>query len=272
MQRVLITGAAGGIGTHLRQLMKPHYSQLVLSDINQPAGLEADETFIATNLNDLAAVEDLCDGVDGIVHMGGVSGEGPWESILNSNIIGCYNLFEAARRKGVKRIVFASSNHAVGFYPRTETIDHDVTPRPDSRYGVSKAFGEALGAMYAYKHGLSVTCLRIGNVGPEPIDERRLSIWIRPDDLVQLIRIGLEKPDLVFEVMYGISDNERAWFDNARALELGYRPAAKGEDFASQVLAAQAKIPADPVGDYYQGGTFCSDEYSADFPAMKDKG
>lgn len=271
MQRVLVTGASGGIGTHLRKLLKPIYQELVLSDIVEPKALLPDETFIQTNLNDLSAVESLCDGIDGIVHLGGISGEAPWESILNSNIVGCYNLFEAARRKGVQRIVFASSNHAVGFYPRSETIDTDVTLRPDSRYGVSKAFGEAIGAMYAYKHGLGVTCLRIGNVGPEPLDERRLAIWLSPEDLVQLIRIGLERPNLVFEVMYGISDNERTWFDNSHAKNLGYAPDGKSEDFAEKILAAQAAIPADPPGDYYQGGTFCSDEYSADFEAMKAK-
>ena len=271
MKRVLITGAAGGIGTHLRKLMKPLYDELILSDLDEPKNLAADEKFIAANLNDLGAVETLCDGVDGIVHLGGISGEAPWESILNSNIIGCYNLFEAARRKGVQRIVFASSNHAVGFYPRTETIATDVTLKPDSRYGVSKAFGEAIGAMYAYKHGLGVTCLRIGNVGPEPLDERRLAIWLRPDDLVQLIRIGLERPDLVFEVMYGISDNARAWFDNSHAQSLGYAPEGKGDDYAEKILAAEAGRAADPPGDYYQGGTFCSDEYTADFEVMKSR-
>ena len=138
MQRVLVTGASGGIGAHLRKLLKPIYQELVLSDIVEPKALLPDETFIQTNLNDLSAVESLCDGIDGIVHLGGISGEAPWESILNSNIVGCYNLFEAARRKGVQRIVFASSNDAVGFYPRSETIDTDVTLRPDSRYGVLK--------------------------------------------------------------------------------------------------------------------------------------
>ncbi len=271
MKRVLITGAAGGIGTHLRKLMKPLYPELVLSDLDEPKALGPDETFVAANLNDLSSVEKICEGIDGIVHLGGISGEAPWESILNSNIIGCYNLFEAARRKGVQRIVFASSNHAVGFYPRSETIPTDVTVRPDSRYGVSKAFGEALGAMYAYKHGLGVTCLRIGNVDVEPVDKRRLSIWLSPADLVQLIRIGLERPNLVFEVMYGISDNARAWFDNTHAISLGYAPTGKSEDFADQVLLAEADRPADPPGDYYQGGTFCSEEYTADLEVMKAK-
>ena len=145
-----------------------------------------------------------------------------------ANIIGCYNLFEAARQAGVKRVVFASSNHAVGFYPRKRKIGTDVTVRPDSRYGVSKAFGEALGALYSDKHGMVVTCLRIGNVGPRPLDVRRLSIWISPEDLVQLFRIGLEHPDIRFDIVYGASDNAASWWDNSRARQLGYRPDRQG--------------------------------------------
>jgi uronate dehydrogenase len=134
--------------------------------------------------------------------------------------------------------------------------------RPDSRYGVSKAFGEALGAMYAYKHGLRVTCLRIGNVANVPIDQRRLAIWISPEDLAQLVRIGLNHPSIRYEIFYGASDNDRAWWDNEAAFRFGYRPQSRAEDFRDQALAAQAKIAADRVADWYQGGSFCSDEYS----------
>jgi uronate dehydrogenase len=137
MPRILMTGASGGIGTSLRKLLPSIYPDLVLSDVKAPADLGGHETFKAAELSDLAQVEAICEGVDGILHFGGFSVEGPWDTILQSNIIGCYNLFEAARKKGVKRIVFASSNHAVGFYPRYHRIGTDVTPRPDSRYGVS---------------------------------------------------------------------------------------------------------------------------------------
>src|SRR5215216_610280 len=157
MNTILITGAAGGIGTRLRQLLKGVYPKLRVSDVRAPADLGPDETFVPAELSDLAAVEKIVQGVDGIVHLGGFSVEGPWETILNSNIVGCYNLFEAARKAKVKRVIFATSNHAVGYYPRRRKIGIDEHVRPDSRYGVSKAFGEALGAMYAYKHGLSVT-------------------------------------------------------------------------------------------------------------------
>src|SRR6201997_5672055 len=144
MPRILMTGAAGGIGTSLRKLLPPIYPDLVLSDLKAPADLGKDETFKAADLADLGQVEAICEGVDGILHFGGYSVEGPWEPILQANIIGCYNLFEAARKKGVKRIVFASSNHAVGFYPRVQHIGVDVVARPDSRYGVSKLFGEGV--------------------------------------------------------------------------------------------------------------------------------
>jgi uronate dehydrogenase len=265
MQKVLITGASGGIGTRLRQLLKPIY-QLRLSDIKKPADLAAGEDFVQADLADVAAVEKMVDGMDGIVHLGGFSVEGPWETILNANIIGCYNLFEAARKKGVPRVIFASSNHAVGFYPRSRKIGINVPVRPDSRYGVSKAFGEALGAMYAYKHGLRVTCLRIGNFGDAPIDQRRLSIWLKPEDLVQLVRIGIEHPDIRCEIFYGMSDNNRAWWDNSNATKFGYKPQGKSEDYVAQAMEAQAKLKPDPVGDWYQGGTYTSDEFDHGIP------
>src|SRR6266700_783797 len=147
METVLITGAAGDIGGRRRSLLKGVYPRLRLSDLKAPADLAADEVFIKADLAQTAEVEQAVAGVDGIVHLGGFSVEGPWETILSANIVGCYNLFEAAHRHKVERIVFASSNHAVGFYPRTHRIRTDVTLRPDTRYGVSKAFGEAVGAL-----------------------------------------------------------------------------------------------------------------------------
>ena len=272
MKKVLLTGASGGIGSRLRSLLKPVYPGLVLSDLKSPPDLREDETFIPADLADAAAIEALCAGVDGIVHLGGFSVEGPWETILNANIIGCYNLFEAARRQGVKRVVFASSNHVMGFHPRSTTIGAEAVPKPDTRYGLSKLFGEGLGALYAHKHGIGTLSIRIGNFGDQPIDERRLAIWLKPDDLVQLIRIGLEKPDLVYEVVYGMSDNKRAWWDNASALRLGYRPSGRSEDFAAAALEAQRALPKDPVGDYFQGGSpFCSQEFDNDFEALKKR-
>jgi uronate dehydrogenase len=264
MKTVLITGAAGDVGTRLRKLLKGVYPQLRLSDQRRPDALAGDESFIAADLADYHQVEKIVAGVDGVVHLGGHSVEGPWDAILRANIVGCYNLFEACYRAGVKRVVFTSSNHAVGFYPRTARIGAGVTVRPDSRYGVSKAFGEALGALYADKHGLRVTCLRIGNVADAPVDERRLSIWLKPEDLVQLVRIGLEHPDIRYEIFYGVSDNAAGWWDNGNAERFGYRPRGRAEEFRRQALAAQQKLAADPIAARYQGGPFCSDEYDAD--------
>ena len=247
-----------------RPLLAALYPGLVLSDRVPPPELKPGETFEPADLTRPDEVARLVRGAHSVIHLGGYSVEGSWDQILNANIIGCYNLFEQARLAGVKRVIFASSNHAVGFYPRKRKIGTDVTVRPDSRYGVSKAFGEALGAMYSDKHGMSVTCLRIGNVGPRPLDLRRLAIWISPEDILQLIRIGLEHPDIRFEILYGASDNATSWWDNSRARQLGYRPTGKSEDHRAHAEAEQAKIDADPIGDAFQGGAFCSAEFTND--------
>jgi uronate dehydrogenase len=266
MRKILVTGAAGDVGTRLRKLLPPIYPNIRWSDVRAPKDLAPGAEFVRADLAVLEQVETIVRGIDGIVHLGGFSVEGPWETILAANIVGCYNLFEAAYRAGVKRVVFASSNHAVGFYPRSQTIGVDVTVRPDSRYGVSKAFGEALGAFYADKHGLRVTALRIGNVADAPVDKRRLSIWLKAEDLVQLIRIGLEHPDIRFEIFYGVSDNETSWWNNENAARFGYRPQGKAAQFRAQAMAQEAKLRPDPVGERYQGGPFCSDEYDATPP------
>lgn len=259
-----MTGAAGGIGGRLRTMLKGVYRELRLSDIAVPPGLAKDAPFVPADLADFAQVEKAVQGAEGIIHLGGVSIEKPWATIHPANIVGCYNLFEAARRHGVQRVVFASSNHVMGFYRRKRRVGTDALVRPDSRYGVSKAFGEALGAFYADKYGLRVLCIRIGNFADKPVDMRRMSIWISPDDLVQLIRIGLEHPDLRYEVVYGASENARSWWDNAAAYRLGYRPTGRAEDHLADALTGQAKLPPDPIGDMFEGGPFCSDEFVGD--------
>jgi uronate dehydrogenase len=268
MDRVLVTGAAGGIGRMIRPLLRGIYPRIRLSDIVD-IDTEAGEEFVKADLADLAAIERICAGVDGVIHLGASSVEDRWEPVLNNNIIGCYNLFEAARRQGVPRVVFATTNHVVGFYRRQRTIDHTVMPRPDSRYGVSKAFGEALGRMYADKYGLRVLNIRIGNVAERPADRRRLSIWISLRDLVQLMRIGLEHPDIHFEVVYGVSDNARAWYDNGNAFRLGYAPADRAEDHASEATEADLALAPDPIGEQFQGGGFCTMEFTGDVGRIK---
>lgn len=266
--RILMTGAAGNIGARLRTLLKPIYPELILSDMRAPADLGANDRFITADLTELNEMRAALEGMDGVIHLGGHSVEGPWETILNANIIGTYNLYEAARQAGVKRIVFASSNHAVGFYPRAQTIGANIPPLPDSRYGVSKAFGESLAALYAYKHGIGTLAIRIGNVADQPVDARRLAIWQKPEDLVQLVRIGLERPGLLFEIVYGVSDNARRWYDNGNAEALGYRAEGRSEDFAEAVLASEPRNP-NPVSEHFQGGGFCAQEFDADFERLK---
>ena len=269
MKSILITGAAGGLGGRLRKLLRPIYPNIRLSDAIEPKALGADETFVRADLTNPAEVEAAVEGMEGIIHLGGRSIEDRWEAILPANIIGTYNLFEAARRHKVRRVVFASSFHVIGFYRRDRRFGTDVPPHPDSRYGVSKVFGEALGALYADKFGLRVLCIRIGNVDDTPVDARRLSGWLSPDDFVQLLRIGLEHPDLHYEIVYGISGNARAWWDNAAAFRLGYRPTGDAEVFRDIALAAESRRPDDPIARLFQGGPFTSLEFDGDLDRIR---
>ena len=198
-------------------------------------------------------------GVDAVVHFGGQSGEHDWDHILSANIVGFYNALEAARRNGVKRFLVATSNHAVGFYRCDHIIDHRAYPKPDSRYGVSKVFNEALASLYADRYAMQMFCMRIGNVNHAPIDRRRLAIWISARDMAQLVTIGLERPNLHFEIVYGISDNARAWFDNANARRLGYRPQDRSEDYAGEIVKRDGPPGTSPA-DIYQGGGHCMSE------------
>ena len=265
MKTVLITGAAGNVGSHLRRELAGRYN-LRLSDIVLLKDIAPGEKQARGDVAKMADMLRVTKGVDAIVHLGGFSAEGPWESILHANIIGCYNVFEAARRNGVKRVLFASSNHAAGFYRRDVKIDHRVYPKPDSRYGVSKAFGEQIGSLYADKYGMEVFCMRIGNVNPVPPDKRRLSIWISPRDLARLVSVGIENPNINFEIVYGVSDNKRSWYDNSNARRLGFLPQDDAELYAAEVLAKDR--PGDPRTEMFQGGTFVLAEYGGD-PSRK---
>jgi uronate dehydrogenase len=258
MKTILMTGAAGRIGTFLRAELAGKY-RLRLSDLKPVRGLRAGETFVRANIARLSDALRITKGVDAVVHFGGQSGENTWERIHRANIVGFYNTLEAARRNGVKRFLVATSNHAVGFYRCDETIDHRVYIKPDSRYGVSKVFNEALASLYADRYAMQMFCMRIGNVNHAPIDRRRLAIWISPRDMAQLVTIGIEQPDLHFEVVYGVSDNARSWYDNSNAYRLGYRPQDRSERFARKIVkhdGPKGKAPA----DIYQGGGHCFSE------------
>ncbi len=262
MKTILITGAAGDIGTHLRRELAGKYA-LRLSDIRPVKKPAPGETSVRGDIGRLTDMLRVTKGVDAIVHLGGFAVEGPWDVILRANIVGLYNVFEAARRNGVKRLLFATSNHAMGFYRRDQTIDHRTYPKPDSRYGVSKVFGEQLGSLYSDKYGLEVFCIRIGNLNPAPADKRRLSLWLSPRDLSQLVQIGIEHPGIRFEIVYGVSGNKRSWYDNSNAQRLGYKPQDDSETYAAEVLAKE-KPGNDPRSELYQGGNFVMAEIGGD--------
>ena len=187
--RLLLTGAAGGLGTVLRQRLKPFCATLRLSDIADLGPAGAGEELVRCDLADARAVDSLLQEVDAVVHMGGVSVEGPWAPILAANIVGVHNLYEAARRHGVKRVVFASSNHAIGFYPQGKVIGTDISLRPDGNYGISKAFGENLSRFYFDRYGIETVCLRIGSSFPAPRD-----CWRRPICLISAAAATPRKP------------------------------------------------------------------------------
>jgi uronate dehydrogenase len=254
--RLLLTGAAGALGRVLRTRMAAHCEVLRLSD-REPLVAEGPHEEVATvALEDADAMLDLLDGVDAVLHFGGISVEAAWGPILQANIIGLYNLYEAARKKGVKRIVFASSNHVVGFYKQNEVIDALAPPRPDGLYGVSKAFGEDLSRMYFERHGIETICVRIGSATVQPENRRMLASWLSHDDLERLILASLHAINPGHSIVFGCSDNAVRWWDNTRAAHLGYRPQDNAEAHRARIEAEQPNPdPTDPVL-VYQGGAF----------------
>jgi uronate dehydrogenase len=214
------------------------------------------EEVVVASLQDAAAVSALVDGVAAIVHLGGVSIEGPFEPILQANIVGAWNLYEAARRHSVKRIVFASSNHVTGFYRQDEVVSPREPMRPDGHYGLSKAFGENLSRFYFDRYGIETVCLRIGSSFPEPKDRRMLATWLSYDDLERLVVASLTAPVVGHSVVYGVSDNTTTWWDNTSASHIGYRPRDSSEPFRAALEARQPTLdPSDPA-TLFQGGGF----------------
>jgi uronate dehydrogenase len=260
--RILITGAAGEIGRVLRAGLYDGRRALRLLDNRPQEAVRAGEECVTADLADTAALQTAAQGIDCIVHLAGVPREGPWDAILPNNVIGTYNLFEAARMCGVRRVIFASSNHVIGYYRATQTVGISEPERPDSRYGVSKAFGEALGRMYADKYGLEVACLRIGSFRARPGDARQLATWISHRDMVELARCCIEAAAFHFLVLYGVSNNTRSRWTNPDAPRIGYRPVDNAEQYAAE-LATKSPPAGDPAADFH-GGPFCSLEFTGD--------
>ena len=254
--RLLLTGAAGGLGRVLRPRLKHLCTTLRVSDIADLGAAAAGEEVQPVALENKRAVLALLEGVDAVVHLGGVSTEKAWESILAANVVGVVNLYEAARKHGVKRIVFASSNHVTGFYRQDEVVSPSDPVRPDGAYGISKAWGENVSRFYFDRYGIETACLRIGSSFPEPRDRRMLATWLSYDDLERLVCACLTAPVLGHTIVYGMSDNTTTWWDNTSARHVGYRPQDSSERFRAGVEAREQHIDlADPAA-IHQGGGF----------------
>jgi len=262
---VLITGASGNLGRALTKWLAAEGWTLQLTDIVPfPDPVPAGARFTKADLNDGVTVLRLAEGCQAIVHLGGVSVERPFEEILGPNIRGLFHVYEAARREGA-RVIFASSNHSIGFHERSETIGADTQFQPDGFYGLSKAYGELMGRLYWFKHGVESVLVRIGSCFPEPVNARMLATWLSYPDFSRLVVRCVVTEKVGCCVVWGASDNKRMtwWRSDARAA-LGWTPQDSADPFAGQLAG---KVSDDPIEERYMGGVFCSMEYSRSAPA-----
>ena len=258
MKRLVLTGAAGRLGSYLREPLSKLCSELVSSDqIKDIGSLYPGERYVQADLAQYDQIHALLEGAEMVVHFGAIGDEAPFETLLGPNIIGAYNVWEAAHRHGLRRVVYASSIHAVGMYPRQEFIGTDVPHRPDTFYGLAKCFAEDLARLYWDKRGLEAVCLRILSAA-QVTSPRALGTWLSYDDLIQLVIRAIDTPTTGFSVIYGVSKNDRVPVDNAGASYLGYRPVDNAEQFAAQILSeAPPHDPTDPAQTRH-GGAFAA--------------
>jgi uronate dehydrogenase len=262
-RRVLVTGAAGLIGRTVCPGLNARGWSVRGLDRAPLGAVQGLDDAVVADIQDAKALDRAVDGVEAVVHLAGISTEAPFPQILAANIDGTYQVLDAARRAGVRRVVYASSNHAVGYTPRAELVGVDVPDRPDTYYGVSKVFGEALGRLYADRYGMQFVALRIGSCIPEPSTLRHLATWLSLPDCVRLVHASLTAPDVDFAVAYGISANTRAWWDLSPARALGYLPVDDAERYAERIVAEHGEPdPADPELNLV-GGDFTGPKYDA---------
>ncbi|WP_129838992.1 NAD(P)-dependent oxidoreductase [Streptomyces sp. RFCAC02] len=257
---VLLTGAAGGVGTLMRDLLPPYGYALRLLDMRPIPG-EPDA--VTADLGDIDTLREAVRGTDAVLHLAGISLESGFEQILRSNIEGTYHLYEAARLEGVRRVVFASSNHAVGMTPwpgpGEPRVPIDTPHRPDTFYGLSKCFGEDLAQFYWDKHGIETVSVRIGSCFPKPTSVRMLSVWLSPQDGARLFHAALSTPDVGHTVVHGSSANTRSVWDLSSAKALGYTPLDDSEPFAAELIAAEGELDTTRPEQARLGGHFVTD-------------
>ena len=270
--RILITGAAGVVGTLMRPRLAAENRVLRLLDVAElPAARDGENVeLLQASVTDMAAMESAMKDVDAVIHLGGHSLENTWENILRVNIDGTHTVLEAARRQGVRRVILASSNHAIGYVERAagEAGDY-LFPRPDTYYGVSKVVVEALGSMYADRYGLDVITVRIGSCFEKPKDVRMLSTWLSPDDGARLFEACLSVPSPGFRIVWGVSDNDRRWFSLDEAHALGYESKDNSEVYAAEVLGQHGELDPSSYAAKYVGGAWCGPEFDT---AVKEAG
>ena len=262
---VLITGASGALGRVLVRSLGALGWRLVLTDLAPfPDTLPEGAAFVRADLADGVTMLRLAEGCGAIIHMGGVSVERPFEEVIGPNIRGLYHIYEAARREKA-RVIFASSNHSVGFHERTESLPAETAFLPDGYYGLSKAYGELMGRMYWFKHGVESVNVRIGSATPEPVNARMLASWLSYADFSRLVERAVLTPSVGCVAIWGASKNARMtwWRDDARDA-LGWAPVDSADPFAGQLAGA---VSGDPGEDRYMGGAYCSIEYSRAQPA-----
>ena len=260
MKKLVLTGAAGQLGSRLREPLSKMCDMLVSTDLAEDVGALFDgETYVKADLSSLDAMVDLLKDADMVVHFGAIGDEAPWDDILQSNIIGAYNIWEAAHRNGVKRVVYASSVHAVGMHKKTDTIGLDVPHRPDTYYGLAKCFSEDLASLYWDKRGVESVCMRIFSCAPAT-NARSIGTWLSYDDLIHLVERSVDSPVVGFSIVYGISDNDRAVVDNTKARHLGYRPKDNAEQFAKEIFANTPPLDNTDLANLCIGGPFATVE------------
>jgi uronate dehydrogenase len=249
---VLLTGASGNIGRFLGKTLAEAGWTLRLSDVAPfPGPLPERATFTRVDLGQGLEVMRLAEGCGLILRYGGASHDlWPVEDILNGSLRGIYHIYEAARRERA-RVVFASSNHVTGFHERTTPLDSDCEMRPDSMYGVSKAYGELVAKLYWMKHRVESVVVRIGSCFPEPSTERMLSLWLSYQDLGRLMIKCGEAKTVGYKIIWGVSNNSRSfWRRDARA-ELGWTPQDSADVYADKLIGV---VTGNPIAEKYQGG------------------